>query len=211
MTTVKDGNELPKNQPVDNQSKKQVGGVVNPVKDPDATSYGANETVLEKAKREAAEKADAVKASQDSSAIAAAKGTEADNKAEATEPTKVMNEIDAAQRQADIGGGNSEFERARLENDNVITAEEQARIDASMGDHSEYDEEEAVEAAKERDPHALDRLQGFSASYKSVREVITNLVRDVPADTPDEHIVWGASGHVLRMGHLRQLVMGVQD
>lgn len=125
---------------------------------------------------------------------------------------------------------NAAFERALLEKDGQIDPQMQKNIDTVLGDHSEdpeirHDDKSYLRAnphdpgdslrkdlnyIRERDEGIQGRLKAFAENYESPVALITRLVRDVPADTPDEFTVWGASGHVLRMGHLRMLVMGMQ-
>lgn len=138
-----------------------------------------------------------------------------------TAATKLPGSTEDDQSETDI-----EFEKARLEKDNFLSVQDQQAIDAlhgaspeiERGDksylhaaaHSEYDSLDSdVKTIRERDRNIGPRLERFVADSESPYSIITKLVRDVPADTPDEHIVWGASGHKLRMGHLRALVMGI--
>lgn len=114
-----------------------------------------------------------------------------------------------------------EFEAALAEKDGAISAEDQKAIDAAMGNHSEQSEEEKaaearaeafradMDSIKKRDGGIHDRLAAFCDGYEHPVTVITKLVRDIPTDTPDDFILYGSQGHVLRMGHLRALVMNI--
>lgn len=117
---------------------------------------------------------------------------------------------------------NDEVERLRKEKDGDISASEQKAIDAAMGDNAEEEVvqpkssplfadplQNTIDEVHKRDGGTKERLEQFVSNYKHPVELITQMVRDVAADTPDEHIVWGASGHILRYGHLRALVMGI--
>jgi hypothetical protein len=168
---------------------------------------------------------------QSTKPVAPGATTKADPDNIKTDPEKSA-EIKAAKTDAPADAPTSDvaFERALLEKDGAISPEQQRNIDTVLGDHSEDPEVEAgdknylranphdpndslrkdIEFIRERDAGIHDRLKSFADSYDKPVAVITKLVRDVPADTPDEFTVWGASGHVIRMGHLRMLVMGMQ-
>lgn len=144
-----------------------------------------------------------------------------ENKARATEL--------AGTSQADKDRLNDEVERLRKEKDGDLSVDDQKEIDALHGDTNNAAEDpeadhrylhadphgandslrKDMEVIHERDGGTKGRLERFVTDYKHPIELITQLVRDVAADTPDEHIVWGASGHILRFGHLRALVMGI--
>ena len=136
-------------------------------------------------------------------------------------PAKAVDNTDGPKSAADL-----EFEKALAEKDHILSVQDQKAIDAAHGDSPEIErgDKSYIGAAahsthdslfsdmrtiQERDQGIRPRIERFCEDYENPVAIITKLVRDVPADTPDEHIVWGASGHKLRMGHLRALVMGV--
>lgn len=149
----------------------------------------------------------------------------------AAEGTNVDRTAENKARATELPGGEAdpnpdpEFEKALAEKDGTISAQEQAEIDAAMGNepmagvgdfHPEHIKAQSIDplqpvinSVHSRDRSLVGRLEQFVGQYKHPVELITQMVRDVAPDTPDEHIVWGASGHILRYGHLRALVMGI--
>jgi len=202
------GNEPAKNTVLNTQSTKPVAGGATSKSDPDNT---------------------ASKAAATDAKPAAGTGTDAsdqaiENKARASELVGTS-ENDRARLKAEQ---DAEIDRLRKEKDGELSVEEQRELDRLHGDtnnaaidpeadhrylhadpHDKNDSlKKDLEVIRERDKDIHKRLGHFKDNYESAQAVITRIVRDVPADTPDEHIVWGASGHTLRFGHLRMLVMG---
>lgn len=203
------GNEPAKNTVLNTQSTKPVAPGATTKNDPDNTASKA-----------AASDAKPAQGSTDS----AASDQAIENKARAADLAGTS-ENERARLKAEQ---DAEIDRLRKEKDGNLSVEEQRELDRLHGDtnnaaddpeadhrylhadpHSENDPmSKDIKVIRERDKGIHKRLEAFRDNYESAQAIITRLVRDVPADTPDEHIVWGASGHVLRMGHLRSLVMG---
>lgn len=134
---------------------------------------------------------------------------DAAKKAEAAAKQAQLDEIKKRAEAAAKAKADAEFEKALAEKDGEISAEQQKKIDAAMGNDPEKgtDAEAVIDDVKS-DESLIGRLDMFCGAYGTPRAVITKLVTDVAADTPDEHVLWGIPGTILRMGHLRALVAG---
>lgn len=98
-----------------------------------------------------------------------------------------------AQIAAEVDAGGSE-----------VDPKAQAAIDAAMGNAAETDS--SLEDGDDEDVAVP--AKGWQERAEAASKKIVKLVRSIPKDTPDEHVIWGFAGQTLLVGDLRAFVAG---